>query len=305
MRPPRRLPALLAAGLTVALLAGCSDDPVTPVAVTSPSPSPAENVGATFREAAAKTDAEGSSRYEVMTATTVNGTEVVFSGEGIYDWKTDTGQTTYEVPGGKVLQRLIGNDLYLALPQQPKDYFKLRTVEVAQSPVGGIVDPSAQLHLLAAVAEAERVGPEQVRGTPTTHYRGTYEVGRALKGARGVQQPALRSLLGVAASQTKAPYDVFLSKDGLLRRLRQSIEVPPSAATGGQTLTVTTSLELYDFGIDVTVIPPPGTATRDGAPLLAALRNALPKPKPVPSVLPSAKPSIPTPSAPVAVPSPR
>lgn len=305
MRPPRPLPVLLATALSVALLAGCSgDQPTAPVAVTSPTPSPAENVGATFREAALTTDQKGSSRYEVTTVTTLNGTEVVFSGAGIYDWQTDTGQTTYEVPGGKVLQRLLGNDLYLALPQQPKDFFKLRTAEVAASPVGGMVDPSAQLHLLAAVAEAERVGQEEVRGEQTTHYRGTYDVARALKGARGVQQPALRSLLGLAAAQSKAPYDVFIGQDGLLRRLRQSIEVPASAATGGQALTVTSTLELYDFGIEVTVLPPPGAATRDGAPILAALRAALPKPKPIPSVLPSAPVSVPA-SPPVAVPSPR
>ena len=305
MRPTRRLPVLLATALSVALLAGCSQDaPPAPVAVTSPTPSPAENVGATFRQAAQATDQQGSSRYTVTTATTVNGTDVVFSGAGIYDWEADTGQTTYEVPGGKVLQRLIGNDLYLALPQQPKDFFKLRTAEVAASPVGGIVDPSAQLHLLAAVAEAERVGEEEVRGEPTSHYRGTYDVARALNGARGVQQPALRSLLGAAAAQSKAPYDVFIGQDGLLRRLRQSIEVPPSPQTGGQTLTVTTTLELYDFGIDVKVIPPPGAATRDGAPILEALRAALPKPSPVPSVLPSAPVSVPA-SPPVAVPSPR
>lgn len=309
MRPPRPLPALLATALSAALLAGCSGDaPATPVALTSPTPSPAENVGATFRAAAARTDQRGSARYEVTTATTLNGAEVVFSGEGIYDWQADTGQTTYEVPGGKVLQRLLGNDLYLALPQQPKDFFKLRTAEVAASPVGGIVDPSAQLHLLAAVAQAERVGTEQIRGEPTVQYRGTYDVARALKGARGVQQPALRSLLGAAATQSTAPYDVFIGRDGLLRRLRQSIEVPPGPATGGQTLTVTTTLELYDFGIDVTVIPPPGAVTRDGAPILAALRSALPKPTPVPtavpSVLPNAPVSVPA-SPPVAVPSAR
>ena len=283
MRTPRRLTALLAGAAVAAVLAGCSQDesaqPVaqsSPSASPSPSPSPAPNIGAIFRQAAISTDEAGSSRYSLTTTTTVNGTDVVFSGAGIYDWSTDTGQTTYDVPGGKVQQRLLGPDLYLALPQQPKAFFKLRTAEVAASPVGGTVDPSAQLHLLAAVAEAEVVGEEEVRGETTTHYRGTYTVARALKGARGVQQPALKSLLGVAASAPTASYDVYLDDEGLLRRLEQTVEVPST----GQTLTVTTTLELYDFGIDVKVIPPPGAVVRDGAPLLAALRGALPKPAP-------------------------
>jgi hypothetical protein len=290
MRPPRRLPVLLAGAAVAVVLAGCSqDEPTQPAAQSrsSASPSSAPNIGALFREAAMATDQAGSSRYVLTTTTTVNGADVVFSGAGIYDWSTDSGQTTYEVPGGKVQQRLLGPDLYLALPQQPKAFFKLRTAEVAASPVGGTVDPSAQLHLLAAVAEAEVVGEEEVRGEPTTHYRGTYEVARAIRGARGVQQPALKSLLGVAATASTASYDVHLDADGLLRRLEQTVEVP----SAGQTLMVTTTLELYDFGIDVTVNPPPGAVVRDGAPLLAALRSALPRPtaaasppaRPVPS----------------------
>jgi hypothetical protein len=293
--PMRRpLSALLVGAV---LLTGCSlgaaDEPVA-----AGSPSPDLNVGATFRAAAADTDAAASSRYTLTTATTVNGTEVVFSGEGIYDWATDTGQTTYDVPVGKVLQRLLGPDLYLALPQQPEVYFKLKTADVATSPVGGTIDPSAQLHLLAAVEQAEVVGEEEVRGEPTTHYRGTYDVARALRGARGVQQPALRSLLGVAATADEASYDVFLDEQGLLRRLQQTVEVPASTATAGQELTVTTTLELYDFGIEVTVRPPAGADVRDGAPLLAALRAALPKPSPQPSpaASPGASASAPAPT---------
>lgn len=287
MRPSRRS-ALLAAAVAATLLAGCSqDEPADPVAQESPSPSP--NIGATFREAAAKTDTEGSSRYTLTTTTTVNGADVVFSGAGIYDWSSDTGQTTYDVPGGRIQQRLLGQDLYLSLPQQPQAFFKLRTSDVAVSPVGGTVDPSAQLHLLAAVAEAEVVGEEEVRGAPTTHYRGTYDVARALKGARGVQQPALRSLLGLAVTARQAAYDVYLDEDARLRRLEQTVEVP----SAGQTLMVTTRLELYDFGIDVKVNPPPGANVRDGAPLLAALRAALPKP-----TAPASPPVSPAASAP-------
>ena len=285
-------PVLLAAGAAVALLAGCSGTADPEPAASSAEP---VNVGALFRQAAVDTDAAGSGRYVLITTTKVNGTDVTFSGEGIYDWSQDLGQTTYDIPVGKVLQRLLGPDLYLALPQQPEVFFKLKTSDVAASPVGGTVDPSAQLHLLAAVEQAEAVGEEEIRGEPTTHYRGTYDVARAIRGGRGVQQPALTSLLGVAKDMKEASYDVFLDEDGLLRRLQQTVEVPASEATGGQELAVTTTLELYDFGIEVKVLPPPATAVRDGAPLLAALRSALPRPSPKPTATPPASPR-PTPS---------
>ena len=285
MRLHRRTPALVAFAAAVALLAGCSDEAKKPLAVPSPTGPPADSL---VRAAAAKTDDQSTGRYSLTTATTVNGAEVVFAGEGVYDWGRDNGQTTYDTPVGKVQQRLVGPDLFLNLPQQPNVFFKLKAADVATSPVGGTVDPTAQLHTLAAVAEAEVVGEEDVRGEKTTHYRGTYDVARALRGARGLQQAALRSSLGAAATGvTQAPYDVFLDAEGRLRRLTQTIEVPGK----DQTLKVTTTLELYDFGVPVVVMPPPGATQRDGAPLLAALRQALPKPTTSPAAAPSPKPT--------------
>jgi hypothetical protein len=315
MRLSRRLSAAVAAGAAVAVLTGCAGAPEEPVAEVTSSPSPEPpNLVEVFRAAAVDTEAARASRYTLTTATTVNGTEVVFSGEGIYDWTTETGRVTYEVPAGEVQQRVLGAHLYLALPQQPDVFFDLPTADVAASPVGGTIEPTAQLHMLAAVTEAEVVGRQQVRGTPTTQYRGTYDMPRALRGAQGLQQPALRSLLGPAAGAATAPYDVFIGDDGLLRRLQQTIEVPPSPDTGGQTLTVTTTLDLYDFGIDVRVGRPADKAVRDGKPILEALRQALPQPSPVPSPPPvdplpetppsGSPPAAPVPSPPAAVASP-
>lgn len=290
MRLHRRSSALVAVAAAAALLAGCSSGTKEPLAAPSPTGPPASSV---IAAAAAKTDAQGTSRYTLTTATTVNGAEVVFAGEGVYDWSKDVGETTYDTPVGKVQQRLLGDALYLNLPQQPTIFFRLKVMDAAASPVGGMVDPTAQLHTLAAVAQAEVVGVEEVRGEATTHYRGTYDVARALRRAQGVQQAALRSALGPAATGvTSAPYDVFLDDEGRLRRLTQTIEVP----TDGQVLTVTTTLELFDFGIPVAVKGPPGADQRDGAPLLAALRKALPQPTaPARPSQPAATPA-PTPS---------
>lgn len=288
-----RRSSLVLAGAAVALLAGCGGSGGPAKAAPSPSgPSAVQLVQAS----AVSTDKQRSSRYLLTTTTKVNGTEVVFSGEGILDWTTDTGETVYDVPGGQVNQRLLGEQLFLSLPQQPGVYFRLKSSDVAASPVGGTVDPTAQLHLMAAVSEAEEIGEEDVRGEPTTVYRGTYDVARALEAASDpVQQASLKSLLGLGATMTEAPYDVFLDEDGLLRRLEQTIEVPAGDATGGQTMTVTTTLELYDFGVEVVVKGPADPkSVKDGAPLLDALRKALPKPVPP-------KPDVPaTPSAPAA-----
>lgn len=297
MRHTRRSSALLAAGAAVALLAGCGSGGASEAAPSPEGPSAVQLV----RAAAVTTDKQRSSRYLLTMTTKVNGTEVVFSGEGILDWTTDTGQTVYDVPGGQVNQRLLGAQLYLSLPQQPGVHFRLKTADVAASPVGGTVDPIAQLHLMAAVSEAERVGEEDVRGESTTVYRGTYDVARAIGAATDpVQQASLKSLLGLGATMDEAPYDVFLDEDGRLRRLEQTLEIPAGEATGGQALTVTTRLELYDFGVEVVVkAPSDEKSVKDGAPLLDAIRKALPAPKPAAPPTPAA-PASPTPPKPAA-----
>lgn len=298
MRPTRRPSALLAGAVALALLTGCSSADEPTAGAVSPSPSGPGAIEL-VRAAAATTDRQGSSRYTLTTATEVDGVEVVFAGEGVLDWVADEGETTYAVPAGQINQRLLGRRTMLALPQQPGIFFQLRTADVATTPVGGTIDPTAQLHLLAAVSKATVMGQAEVRGEATTRYRGTYDVARALRGATDpVQQASLKALLGPGATMAEASYDVFLDSDGRLRRLEQTLEVP--AAAGGKPQTLKTTLELYEFGVEVTVKGPPGGMIRDGAPILAALRSALPSPKkaPAPPVASAVPSSAPTPEVP-------
>lgn len=305
MRLPRRLSALLVVGALTALVAGCgSEAPAEPQA--APSPVRAQPVSL-VRAAAAATDAKGTARYVLSTSTRVADQDVVLSGEGVIDWKNRKGRTTFVIPAGAVEQRLLVDDLFFVLPQQEGIFFRIPTAEVVATPVGGTVEPTAQLHALAAATEAEVVGEEEVRGERTTHYRGSFDVARALELAQGPQRAALQSSLGAASGLATLPFDAYLDEGGLLRRLTSTVEVPASPATGGQPLTVTTALELYEFGVKVYVPGPPGDMIRDGGPLLAALRTALPAavvpPAPAAPAAPAAPPA-PAPAAPAAPPAP-
>lgn len=303
MRLSRRLSVALA-GAAAALLTACTggsgsgtDAPQAAPTPTGPTPD------ALVRTAALVTELAGSARYSLTTSTTLNGQEVAFSGEGSYDWRARTGRTTYRIPVGAVEQRLLRDDLFFVLPQQPGIFFRVPTQAVAASPLGGSVHPTTQLNTLAAVEQAERLDEVQVRGVPTTHYRGTYDVRAAVERAQGAQRDALRSALGAAVKGvTSAPYDVYLDAEGRMRRLEQTVEVPASGQTGGQPLQVRTTLELFDFGLPVKVPGPPKDKIRDGAPLLAALRKALPAPPPVAPAPPSESPALP--ASPPPVPSP-
>lgn len=285
MRLPRSLIALLVAGTLGALATGCAPDADAPQAAPSPSDPSAVSL---LRAAAAATELQGSARYALSTTTRINDQDVVLSGEGVFDWKALKGRTTYVIPVGKVEQRLLGGTLFFVLPQQTGVFFSIPTAEVALTPLGGTVSPTAQLAALAEVTEAEVVGEQEVRDVATTRYRGSYDVPAALQRAQGVQRHALRSSLGAAVDLPEMPFEAFLDEDGLLRRLTQTVEVPASPTTNGQVLTVTTTLELYEFGLDVIVPGPPAEAIRDGAPLLVALRSALPSAPPRPAPAPPA-----------------
>lgn len=305
MRLPRRLSALLVTGAVVALVAGCAPDAEQPQAAPSPTGPSAVSL---LRAAAAATELQGSARYLLSTSTRINDQDVVLSGEGVYDWKALKGRTTYVIPVGKVEQRLLGGTLFYVLPQQAGVFFSIPTAEVALTPLGGTVSPTAQLAALAEVTSAEVVGEQEVRDVATTRYRGTYAVPAALQRAQGVQRHALRSSLSAAVDLAEMPFEAFLDEDGLLRRLTQTVEVPASPKTNGQVLTVTTTLELYEFGLDVIVPGPPAAAIRDGAPLLVALKGALPTPTPAPvpppATPPASGPPLSAPPAPTPAPAP-
>ncbi|MBW3652107.1 MAG: hypothetical protein KY433_00665 [Actinobacteria bacterium] len=170
--------------------------------------------------------------------------------------KAATGEevSAEELGGGDLHARRSGVSDHLAGDD-------LEALEIVRSIVATL-GPRAAPPWERAAAQPPAVDPETLYGAVPVDPRALYDPREVV--ARVVA--ALRPL-------PEVPFDVFVGDDGLLRRLQQTVEVP----SAGQTLTVTTTLELYDFGIDVKVLPPPAAAQRDGAPLLAALvvTNAL------------------------------
>ena len=246
--------------------------------------------------AAAKSTGVGSSKISLTSTTQVGGQDVAFAGEGAYDYVKRTGSLAFEVPGadgtaasgGTIEQRIIGEDLYLSLPQQKGVFYKLKIADVAGTSLGGSTDPTASLQALQGLTEVEEVGKEEVRGVETTHYRGEYDVQEAVAKAQGAAKTILQTALR-GTTLTTVPFDAYLDGEGRLVKMTQKVELPASAATGGSALTSQTTIELYDFGSPVTVAVPPAASVRDGSPLLAALKQASPTASAAPSAKPSAK----------------
>jgi hypothetical protein len=101
--------------------------------------------------------------------------------------------------------------------------------------------------------EVEEAGSEDVRGTPTTSNTTTLD----LSGAEGRDEEGLPETV---------PTEVWIDQDGLVRRIRQRLPV----GEGGD---VDYTLELYDFGVQATVQPPPEEDTIPFQEAIAATRE--------------------------------
>lgn len=285
----RRLSALV---LGAAVLSACggSSGSGGGEAKEAAGPSPV----AVVKAASANATGEGSSKLSLVSTTTIGSQDVAFSGEGAFDYTDKTGRLSFSVPGadgaatggGTIEQRIVGDDLYLSLPQQDGVFYKIKVADAAGTSLGASTDPTASLQALQAAGDVEEVGQVEVRGTEATHYRGSYGVAEALEKATGVGKAVLENSLRGAKIET-VPFDAYVDAEGRLVKLVTKIELPGSASTGGQPLTSQATIELYDFGAPVTVEAPPAASVRDGGPLLAALKRASPQASGAPSTVPA------------------
>lgn len=119
-------------------------------------------------------------------------------------------------------------------------------------------------YLRGASDKVTRVGTEDVRGTPTTHYRTVADLKTAAaKSPTG--RAAIESTIKLLGSSTQ-PLDVWVDAQGRVRRLRYTIDLAKSKATTSTSDVpgkVTFTLELFDFGVPVQVAIPPADQVAD------------------------------------------
>lgn len=135
-------------------------------------------------------------------------------------------------------------------------------------------DPRAALDALEAVSgPLEVVGREDVRDVETTHYRTTLDpagLKDALEGAAGdTGSSDLLSGLTEAMAQvdlSEVPIDVWVDDEGLLRKYVIDLEIEQ----GGQSLSTSVTLELFDYGQPVEIDLPDPADVADPATLQSA-----------------------------------
>ena len=218
-------------------------------------------------------------------------------GEGVFDLQAQRGRLSFDMsslglPGaaGRSEMILAGNVVYMKLPVessqlQGRPWLKLDLAAVAGQ--SGIDlerlkqlrnnDPTGSLNFLRGVSDdVKEVGKEDVRGTETTHYTATVDLTKAAEQA----PPDVRDDVQQAAQQlgtSRLPVDAWIDEDGRLRRERFSIDLSkvqtPGGGGGVPGGTLTTTVELFDFGVDVEVSEPPPEQVTDLTTLVGQLEQ--------------------------------
>jgi hypothetical protein len=135
-------------------------------------------------------------------------------------------------------------------------------------------DPTQYLQYLAAVSsDVTEVGHDKLRDVDTTHYHATIDLTKALDRVPadvaqrlGIDPDQLGKSfdqLRTQAGRDELPMDVWVDANGRLRRMRMEM----GAASGG----VHIDMEMYDYGVDVSVQAPPADEVTDLFSMLGGL----------------------------------
>ena len=152
-----------------------------------------------------------------------------------------------ELPGGKAWVKLDLSELG-----------KSEGIDLGQLTSGGQLQPNDLLGMLEGEgAKVQTVGPATIDGVATTHYRVTIDLAKALESS-GLTSPMLKELAGRVKT---ASGNVWIGKDGLVRRVQFAYGVPRKA------MRIAMTMDLYDYGAQISVAAPPSSAVFDATQL--------------------------------------
>jgi hypothetical protein len=149
---------------------------------------------------------------------------------------------------------------------------KAQGIDLSQFTQFGQADPSQALQYLRAVSgDGEDKGSEEVRGVSTTRYAAKVDLRKfpevLPEEQRDTAKKAADALIDQLGGENELPMDVWVDDDGLIRRQRFEFAFEPQ--NGGQKVSFRYDIELYDFGVEVDVQPPPEADTADLTELLS------------------------------------
>lgn len=263
--------------LVLGILAACGSKSGALAALTA---APARTTGA-------KT-AKVSQQIAITPRAGQEGLPAEVKGEGTLDFHGHRGDITFTLAGQPVRSVLDGPTIYEHVPQLGsltggKPWVKLDLGMLASSAgISGLDsifqgqsnDPAAGVqYLLGASGKVTTVGPARVRGERTTHYRAVVDMDKAADRAPAVQRDAIRQVSDRFGIKS-VPVEAWLDGDGRVRRLLHTIdysrvEAIPNLPSSLLPKKVDVTVELYDFGLPVSITLPPPEEVADAKQFLS------------------------------------
>ena len=159
------------------------------------------------------------------------------------------------------------------------------------SELQGNSDPTEFLATLTSTSDdVTKVGVDDIRGTSSTHYRGTLDLAKTGRQIPAELRAKIEARTGKDLSETYAelvkkygveriPFDAWVDGDGRVRRMAMAINTSamPGAADGSDTSgSITISYDLFDYGAAVDIQAPPADQVSDYTTLMALAGAASP-----------------------------
>lgn len=248
---------------------------------------------AALRHAAQVTLDKGTSKVEFTVTMTIQGHEVTLPGTGamdpankVFDMSFDAKDLFTKLAGDKSVPPEVASSfdqpievivdhtvmymhfaLLAALGGGGKEWVKI-DLAAANKDVGDLLgggggafgaDPSSFLQFLEGTGKVTEVGTEDVRGSKTTHFSGSYTMKDALAALpadqRDKAEKAFTNLgLSADAESQEIPFDAWVDGDGLVRRIETSFDPSTLAPAGGNAALpgkLSMRMEFFDFGAPV------------------------------------------------------
>ena len=282
-----RLPALLVACVAV-LFAGCGQAAVKSSSPVKPRPS--QNQGLVAESAAATADAGTARAAYTMRMTGLAGASggVTARGTGAVDFANRSTELNLHMTipqAGMTVdmsERLVGTTIYMRSPllagATGKPWVKLdlqafgkaQGLDMSAAMSGGGSDPAQMLAFLNGASDSiDRVGTDRVRGIETTRYHVVVDLLKIADTVPASKQASVRRTfrreVGLMGTHTM-PIDVWIDSQGLVRR--EHVEITMNPATVTTPIGMEMTMEFFDFGAPVHVVPPPARQVADLADLV-------------------------------------
>jgi hypothetical protein len=147
------------------------------------------------------------------------------------------------LPGGKAWMKLDVSKLG-----------KSAGVDFSKMMSGSQLEPTDMLAMLKAEgANVQKVGSATIDGVATTRYRVKVDIAKALE-SKGLSSPMLKDF---ASNMKAATGNVWIDKDGLVRRIQYAYRLPQAG------IRMALKMDLSDYGAHVTIAAPPSSQVFD------------------------------------------